>query len=65
MKGICVVEHEQGWTPEKNAMFRMQRNGVPTLVENREKSLSKGAQDAEKKTGNLSLERRAQDSHLK
>ena len=58
MKGICVVEHEQGWTPEKNAVYQMTENG-PVLVEGREKSLSKGARDAEKK-GNPSLERRAQ-----
>ena len=59
-RAICVIEHEQGWTPEKNAMYRMTENG-PALVENREKSLSQGAQDAEKKTGNLSLERRAKE----
>ena len=59
-KAICVIEHSQGWTPEKNAMYRMTENG-PALVEGREKSLSQGAQDAEKKTGNLSLERRAKD----
>lgn len=58
MKGICVIEHEQSWTPEKNAVFRMTENG-PALVEGREKSLSKGARDAEQKTGNPSLERRA------
>lgn len=57
-KAICTIEHLQGWTPEKNAMYRMTENG-PALVEGREKSLSQGAQDAEKKHGNLSLERRA------
>ena len=60
MKGICVIEHEQGWTPEKNAVYRIE-NGVPVLVENREKSLSKGARDAERKSGNPSLERRAKE----
>ena len=60
MKGICVIEHEQGWTPEKNAVYRMTENG-PALVENREKSLSKGARDSERKSGNPSLERRAKD----
>ena len=59
-KAICVIEHLQGWQPEKNAVYRMTENG-PALVENREKPLSRGAQDAEKKTGNLSLERRAKD----
>ena len=59
MKGICVIEHEQGWTPEKNAVFQMTKDG-PALVEGREKSLSKGARDAEKK-GNPSLERRAKE----
>jgi len=57
-KAICTIEHAQGWQPEKNAVYRMTENG-PALVEGREKSLSQGAQDVEKKTGNLSLERRA------
>ena len=59
-KAICVIEHTQGWQPEKNAVYQMTKDG-PALVEGREKSLSQGAQDAEKKHGNLSLERRAKD----
>ena len=57
-RAICIIEHVQGWQPEKNAMYKMEKDG-PALVEGREKSLSQGAQDAEKKHGNLSLERRA------
>jgi len=60
MKSICTIEHVQGWTPEKNAVYQMTKDG-PVLVENREKSLSKGAWDAERKTGNPSLERRAKE----
>ena len=60
MKSICTIEHFQGWTPEKNAVYRMTENG-PAMVERREKSLSKGARDSERKTGNPSLERRAKD----
>ena len=57
-RAICIIEHMQGWQPEKNAVYTMTPSG-PALNKNREQGLSQGARDAEKRTGETSLERRA------
>lgn len=57
-KAICTIEHVQGWSHEKNAVYQYTASG-PVLVQGRERSLSDGAKNAEKRTGETSLERRA------
>lgn len=57
-RAICVIEHVQGWQPEKNAVYQYTPSG-PALNQGREKGLSDTARAAEKRTGETSLERRA------
>lgn len=57
-RAICVIEHAQGWQPEKNAVYTMTPSG-PALSSGREKGLSDTARAAERRTGETSLERRA------
>lgn len=57
-RAICVIEHVQGWQPEKNAVYQYTPTG-PVLNQGREKGLSDTARAAERRTGETSLERRA------
>ena len=57
-RAICVIEHVQGWQPEKNAVYQMSASG-PVLNHAHEKGLSDTARTAERRTGETSLERRA------